>query len=241
MTKSDILDLCQRVQRLYPGRVSAFPVGMAQLWYDALQPYDAALVTRVVHRWAQRYTFKVPALDDLLDGLRILQDGAAQTPPAVQAPSARAAYQKKLLDPRWQRKRLAVFARDAWICRSCADGASTLQVHHLYYLPNAEPWEYPMEALLTLCAPCHKRETTERPRAEATVLAILKARGLLTNEVYALAALLEFPEGGTLSTETLKILGWSLRMTKGDQISVEAAARLGFFAEPVATGDRLPD
>ena len=30
-----------------------------------------------------------------------------------------------------------------------------LQVHHTYYLDYALPWEYPLEALVTLCDSCH--------------------------------------------------------------------------------------
>lgn len=65
-------------------------------------------------------------------------------------------YQEKLLDPRWQRKRLEIFERDEWKCRCCGDGALTLCVHHRYYEPDCEPWESSAEALLTLCCECHE-------------------------------------------------------------------------------------
>ena len=32
----------------------------------------------------------------------------------------------------------------------CYDTESTLNVHHRYYKDNADPWEYPLEALVTL-------------------------------------------------------------------------------------------
>jgi hypothetical protein len=73
-------------------------------------------------------------------------------------------YPEKLRDPRWQRLRLEIFNRDEWKCRKCDDGRTELQVHHRYYQTGGvQPWEYPHDALLTLCAPCHKEETFMDP------------------------------------------------------------------------------
>ena len=58
-------------------------------------------------------------------------------------------YAEKLRDPRWQRMRLKVFERDDWTCTSCGDSKTTLHVHHKLYEPGKEPWEYPLECLLT--------------------------------------------------------------------------------------------
>jgi hypothetical protein len=69
------------------------------------------------------------------------------------------AYQQKLLDPRWQKKRLAIFQRDDWACQKCFDRTNTLHVYHRYYNRNTEPWDYPDDALITFCAPCHAKET----------------------------------------------------------------------------------
>ncbi len=66
-------------------------------------------------------------------------------------------YQEKLLDPRWQRKRLLIFVRDNWMCRKCNCSDRNLQIHHNYYLPETEPWNYPDEALMTLCFLCHEK------------------------------------------------------------------------------------
>ena len=70
------------------------------------------------------------------------------------------AYAEKLKDPRWQRRRLEVFNRDRWTCRECGDTETTLNIHHHYYIPNKEPWEYPDEAFVTLCEDCHKAAKT---------------------------------------------------------------------------------
>jgi len=64
-------------------------------------------------------------------------------------------YGEKLLDPRWQKKRLEVMERDKFKCRSCHADSETLHVHHLFYDKGAEPWEYEESALLTLCKTCH--------------------------------------------------------------------------------------
>ncbi len=71
-------------------------------------------------------------------------------------------YAEKLKDPRWQKKRLEIFERDGWKCRFCDDDKSTLVVHHKDYLPNAEPWDYPGNLLITLCEDCHSRQMIQR-------------------------------------------------------------------------------
>lgn len=65
------------------------------------------------------------------------------------------AYFEKLKDPRWQKRRLEILARDNFTCE-CGDTESTLHIHHAYYIKNREPWEYPNWSLQTLCADCHK-------------------------------------------------------------------------------------
>lgn len=67
-------------------------------------------------------------------------------------------YSEKLRDPRWQKKRLEILSRDEFTCRNCGDTETTLHVHHKYYERNLEPWEYPEEALITLCEICHESE-----------------------------------------------------------------------------------
>ena len=59
-------------------------------------------------------------------------------------------YRRQLRDPRWQRKRLEVMARDRWKCRHCGTREKTLHVHHLAYTPGP-PWHIPLRLLLTLC------------------------------------------------------------------------------------------
>lgn len=63
-------------------------------------------------------------------------------------------YKEKLLDPRWQKKRLEVLSKYNFTCCRCGDKTSTLHVHHLKYKEN--PWDVGIEDLLSLCDTCHK-------------------------------------------------------------------------------------
>jgi hypothetical protein len=87
------------------------------------------------------------------------------------------AYQQKLLDPRWQRKRLEILERDGWKCLKCHDTETTLHVHHRYYLNGKDPWEYDATLLLTLCEHCHEEETRFRAYAEQELLHSLNRVG----------------------------------------------------------------
>lgn len=61
----------------------------------------------------------------------------------------------------WKNKREYILKRDQYTCQICGrteqDGV-TLQVHHLIYLANCKPWEYPDYAYITLCSGCHASE-----------------------------------------------------------------------------------
>jgi len=67
-------------------------------------------------------------------------------------------YAEKYKDPRWQKKRLEILERDEWECQKCGDKESTLHVHHRYYEPNTDPWDYQNQVLVTLCNNCHEEE-----------------------------------------------------------------------------------
>jgi hypothetical protein len=62
-------------------------------------------------------------------------------------------YKEKLLDPRWQKKRLFIFNRDNFTCQLCQDKDSTLHIHHKKYY--GEPWDVGNSDLITLCSYCH--------------------------------------------------------------------------------------
>src|SRR5574343_340470 len=66
-------------------------------------------------------------------------------------------YSDKLKDPRWQKRRLLLLESAGFKCESCGDTEETLHVHHVYYEKDRDPWDYPIEAYLTLCSKCHKK------------------------------------------------------------------------------------
>ena len=88
---------------------------------------------------------------------------------------ARKTYSEKLRDPRWQRKRLEVMQRDNFECKWCMNNEKTLNVHHLQY--SGEPWDTPIEHLITLCEDCHKDDHDMRKCAEDELLKTLKLAG----------------------------------------------------------------
>lgn len=67
-------------------------------------------------------------------------------------------YRKKLLDPKWQKKRLEILNRDEFKCVECKSDCKTLHVHHKNYIFGNEPWDYPSTNFITLCEDCHQME-----------------------------------------------------------------------------------
>jgi hypothetical protein len=90
-------------------------------------------------------------------------------------------YYEKLKDPRWQILRLKVFERDDFCCQNCYDPDSTLTVHHKNYIPNTEPWEYPIEFLITLCESCHKKEREDKKQQEEILLHAIRENFLVAD------------------------------------------------------------
>jgi hypothetical protein len=62
-------------------------------------------------------------------------------------------------DPRWQQMRLKVMERDGFTCCHCYSKDKPLNVHHLIYMKNMNPWEYDPDDLITLCEVCHEKLT----------------------------------------------------------------------------------
>jgi hypothetical protein len=65
-------------------------------------------------------------------------------------------YAEKLLDPRWQKKRLELFQKKNWQCEGCGNRSETLHAHHKAYR-KCQPWEYDISELRCLCERCHGR------------------------------------------------------------------------------------
>lgn len=97
-------------------------------------------------------------------------------------------YWQKLRDPRWQKMRLEIMQRDEFACQICFATERTLNVHHNYYESGKEPWEYPTEALVTLCEECHTEETEQRRGEEQLLLAAMRQCGMRSSHINSLAA-----------------------------------------------------
>jgi len=70
-------------------------------------------------------------------------------------------YEDLLKTEEWRKKRQKILNRDNNKCVYCGK-IHNLQVHHKYYskYPNGfrvYPWNYPDDALITLCDECHKK------------------------------------------------------------------------------------
>lgn len=66
-------------------------------------------------------------------------------------------YADLLQRDEWKVRREQILARDKNSCRNCGKtrDSAPLVVHHKCYVKGLDPWEYPDEALITLCAECH--------------------------------------------------------------------------------------
>ena len=99
-------------------------------------------------------------------------------------------YAEKLLDPRWQKRRLEILERDKWTCRIGSETHKSLQVHHAAYLPGVEPWDHPDHLLMTLCCDCHAKETREKAMADLALLHAFRNAGALNADVRRIALII---------------------------------------------------
>jgi hypothetical protein len=100
-------------------------------------------------------------------------------------------YSEKLKDPKWQQKRLKIFERDKWTCVSCDRSDLTLHVHHMFYLPGVEPWDYKDEHLITYCEHCHNSEHLIGNQIQESLIEIVRRNRLLIKPVSQLCVLAE--------------------------------------------------
>jgi 5-methylcytosine-specific restriction endonuclease McrA len=86
-------------------------------------------------------------------------------------------YFEKLKDPKWQQLRLKVFERDNWQCVICQNKDQTLHVHHTYYKSNADPWDYDLDTLMTLCHECHEYQHETMPHTKQELFETIRKLG----------------------------------------------------------------
>jgi len=97
-------------------------------------------------------------------------------------------YKSQYLHPKWQKKRLEILERDGFMCINCSDIESTLHVHHKYYLPDTDVWNYPNESLVTLCNQCHALEERELKEYSTLLINTLRQRGFCGDDLRELAS-----------------------------------------------------
>lgn len=108
----------------------------------------------------------------------------------------RTEYGEKLRDPRWQKMRLEVMQRDEFACQMCFDTKSTLNVHHRWYVAGRDPWDYPIESLITLCELCHEQETEQLREQTDYLVHVLKTAGAMAREFSVLVEPFHYPWSG---------------------------------------------
>lgn len=114
-------------------------------------------------------------------------------------------YKDELLHPLWQKRKLEIFTRDKFTCQVCFRTDLPLHVHHRYYNENTPPWDYPDDALITLCEPCHNTEhLVGRNLNNDDLISIIKGQRMLVGMVTQLCVLTEEDEGFEL--ELMKFL-----------------------------------
>ena len=64
-------------------------------------------------------------------------------------------YREQLRTTKWKKKKNSILKRDNYKCVKCGE-TTNLQVHHIYYVNDHKAWEYPNNALMTLCKECHE-------------------------------------------------------------------------------------
>jgi len=106
-------------------------------------------------------------------------------------------YANKLLDPRWQKKRLQILERDNWACQSCASTKNTLHVHHTKYAN--QPWDIHNDLLITYCDKCHELIELLKKRFPFYTVLSIKNRGLTRSGFYSILFFCHHEEDGFLT------------------------------------------
>lgn len=100
---------------------------------------------------------------DLSKTIKIIPRSYSTTLPGFERTQRRksSSYSDLLNTEEWRNKRFKIIKRDNCRCTYCGNRFH-LHVHHKYYsaYPNGvlvDPWNYPDDALITLCSYCHQR------------------------------------------------------------------------------------
>jgi len=69
----------------------------------------------------------------------------------------RMSYRLQYQTREWSEKREGIINRDNYKCVKCGNSNVILHVHHKKYIKGRKVWEYPDDALETLCERCHEK------------------------------------------------------------------------------------
>lgn len=100
-------------------------------------------------------------------------------------------YEEKLLDPKWQRKKAEILIRDNYTCRSCGSKDVTLHAHHIFYVPETDPWDYKDEALITYCEICHNTQHLIGNVLQSYLIDLIREKPLMIHMVCQMCVLTE--------------------------------------------------
>lgn len=100
-------------------------------------------------------------------------------------------YAEKLKSPKWLKRKYAILERDKYTCKSCGDTERQLHVHHIFYLPNTDPWDYEDSALVTYCEYCHNTSHLVGNLIQDNLLEIIRNNNLLIRPLAQLCILSE--------------------------------------------------
>ena len=161
------------------------------------------------------------------------------------AKQQRMTYSEQLRHPNWQRRRLEVLQRDEFACQQCFDTETTLHVHHRAYIRGRPAWDYPLEAMVTLCESCHEQETIDSAACYHDLLIAIWPHVIATldsSRVEVLAECIKQGRGSDflrpMEFETFAAaVGLVMRLiVNGDP---RGAALAREFAETLPQGDRI--
>jgi 5-methylcytosine-specific restriction endonuclease McrA len=138
--------------------------GFAGAWRIKPIEDDNAWVDSVLNDKISEWVSYQDSLCDKINNRDTHTSVTSYTPQQLYTPKQvvhQSIYDDLLHTPEWESKRNTILNRDGHKCAYCGK-THNLQVHHKYYskYPNGrkvEPWNYPDEALITLCDNCHKR------------------------------------------------------------------------------------
>lgn len=119
-------------------------------------------------------------------------------------------YSEKLKTVEWKKMVDKVRNRDDYQCKRCGAVNRFLHVHHQYYLPERDPWDYPMECFVTLCDTCHEKEHELLRSGYADIRLMMGSRQVSAEELISVSWILYHILGYLKPKELIEVLNEKL-------------------------------